>query len=137
VTPPILLYDGACGFCSAIVQFVLARDRKGTLRFAALDGPVGRAARGRHPQLEGVDSVVWVEQQPDGAQTVAVRSEAALRVARYLGGAWRLAGLARVVPGPIRDRAYGWVARHRHQVPGTRDRCWVPPPHQRGRFLDQ
>ena len=33
---PVLLYDGVCGFCNKTVQMILDNDRRGTLRFAAL-----------------------------------------------------------------------------------------------------
>lgn len=132
---PLLLYDGACGLCNATVRRVLRRDRTGTLRFASLQGPAGTAVRSRHPELEGVDSVVWVAADDSGRETVAVRSDAALHLAGYLGGPWRLALAARLVPRALRDRVYDWVARHRHRLPGA-DRCFVPPPETRARFLD-
>src|SRR5436189_6468845 len=97
----LLLYDGSCGFCARSVQFVLRHEsRRRTLRFAALDSEIGLEVRGRHPEIEGVDSVVWVE--PEGTiagERVLVRSAAVLCVLRYLDGVWRaLAGLAAVVP---------------------------------------
>lgn len=134
---PVLLYDGGCGFCAASVRFVLRHEGRHTLRFAPLDGEFGRAVRSRHPELAGVDSVVWVEpasgQRPESAQ---VRSAAALEVARYLGGAWRLAAVTRLVPGRLRDAAYDVIARHRHVLPGRADACLLlPPPEAQGRFL--
>ena len=97
---PVLLYDGTCGFCAESVQLVLRHDRRRTLRFAALQGAFGRTVRARHPELEGVDSVVWVEPPAEGRpEAVLVRSDAALRVARYLGGPFHLARLARA-PSP-------------------------------------
>lgn len=134
---PLLLYDGTCGFCSNTVQFVLRHDRRGTLRFAPLDGPTAGRVTARHPELHGVDSMVWVEPaRPGVPEAVAVRSDAALRVARYLGGGWHLARMAGLLPRALRDRAYDWVARHRHRLPGA-DRCYLPPPEMRARFLDE
>ena len=76
-------------------------------------------------------SVVLVE---DGA--LYVRSTAALRMARHLGfpGSWRWVFL--VVPSPLRDWVYEWVARHRYGWFGKRDTCMVPTPDVRARFLD-
>src|SRR5688500_7691993 len=54
----VLLYDGTCGLCNGAVQLVLRHDRRGTLRFAPLQGEFGRAAFARHPEIQGVDSVV-------------------------------------------------------------------------------
>ena len=134
---PVLLYDGTCGFCADSVQLVLRHDRRGTLRFAALDGEYGRQVRARHPGLRGVDSMVWVEPQSGGeAERVLVRSDAALRVARYLGGPFHLARLAAVLPRRVRDAAYALVARHRHRLTAGGPRCLIPPPDVRARFLD-
>jgi predicted DCC family thiol-disulfide oxidoreductase YuxK len=119
------------------VQFVLRHDRRGTLRFAALQGDFGRAVRARHPELEDVDSMVWVEPEgPGSAERVLVRSDAALRVARYLGGPFHLARISALLPRGVRDSAYALVARHRHRLTPGGPRCLVPPPAVRARFLD-
>ena len=65
-----------------------------------------------------------------------VRSNAAIRLARYLRWPWRLLGAAWIVPRPIRDHAYDWVARNRYRWFGRRDTCLVPTPALRSRFLD-
>lgn len=65
-----------------------------------------------------------------------MRSAAALRVARYIRGVWALALAAWLVPRPLRDAAYGLVARHRHRLPGGAGACFVPTPEVRARFLD-
>jgi predicted DCC family thiol-disulfide oxidoreductase YuxK len=117
------------------VRFVLRHERRRTLRFAALGGAHARGVVAGHPELAGADSVVWVE--PAAAsrpERVFVRSAAALRVAGYLGGAWRLLLVARVVPRPVRDAVYDLVARHRHRLTGGT--CVVPGPGERSRFLD-
>ena len=134
---PVLLYDGLCGFCDGTVQFILERDRRRTLRFATLQGDFARDVIARHPEVAGVDSLVLVE--PDvasGRENVYVRSEGALRVARYLGGGWHLARAVAIVPRFLRDRAYDAFARIRYRVFGRYDSCPIPTPEQRARFID-
>ncbi|HET9039813.1 MAG TPA: DCC1-like thiol-disulfide oxidoreductase family protein [Gemmatimonadales bacterium] len=134
---PVLLYDGTCGFCAESVQLVLRHDRRQTLRFAALQGAFGAAARARHPELGHVDSVVWLEPaSASGPERVLVRSDAALRVATYLGGWFTLARVGRLVPRAVRDRAYDLIARHRHRLLAAGPSCLVPPAEVRARFLD-
>ena len=139
--PALLLFDGSCGFCARSVQFVLRHERRRqSLRFASLESPTGRAVRARHPELEGVDSVVWYEPRTTASgEQVLVRSAAVVRVLAYLGGSWRIASwLAALVPRALRDWAYDFVARHRHEL--TRNRlnaaCLLPTPEQRVRFVD-
>ncbi len=134
---PLLLYDGTCGLCSASVQFILRHERQHTLRFATLEGAVGSDIRRRHSQLHGVDSMVWVEPPSGGhAETVSVKSAAALRAARYMGGPWRLLAVGRLLPPKLRDGIYDWIAQHRHSLSASAPQCFVPAPHQTSRFLD-
>ena len=137
----LLLYDGTCGFCAESVQFVLRHDRRRrALRFASLQGPTGSDVRGRHPALETVDSVIWYEPAAPGGggrEVILVRSSAVLHVLRYLGGAWRLlAWLGALVPRPVRDGAYDFVARHRHKLVRGAPMCVIPTEEQRPRFID-
>jgi predicted DCC family thiol-disulfide oxidoreductase YuxK len=134
---PLLFYDGECGVCTRSVRLVLRHDRAGTLRFASLRGEHGAALSRRHPELSGVDSMIWVD-QPEGGnrERLLLRSDAALEVARYLGGWWRLFGVLRMVPRRLRDWFYDWFARNRHSFGGRPEACTVPGPEERARFLD-
>ena len=134
----ILLYDGTCGFCAKSVQFVLAREkRRHTLRFAPLQSDLGVDVQRRHPELVGVDSVIWLEPAAGGApESVSVRSTAVFHVLRYLGGVWTvLAGLGSIVPRFVRDAVYDLVARHRHKIIRADPSCLLPSPEQRARFI--
>ena len=136
---PILLYDGDCGFCARSVQFVLHRDKSNaTLRFASLQGSIGVAVRSSYPKFSSIDSLVWYEPAlPDGHAVVLVRSAAVLRVLRYLGGVWWvLAVVGGIVPRPMRDLAYDFVARRRRNLVRAGEYCINPTAEQRTRFLD-
>jgi predicted DCC family thiol-disulfide oxidoreductase YuxK len=133
---PVLLYDGICGFCNGAVQTILRLDPGGTLRFAALQGEFGSDVIARHPDLAGVDSVVFVDDPGGPGERVTIRSAAALRVAEYLGGWWRPLLVAGAIPAPIRDRLYDGFARVRYRIFGTHDTCPIPAPEVRARFLD-
>jgi predicted DCC family thiol-disulfide oxidoreductase YuxK len=132
----VMLYDGTCGLCASSVQFILRHERQRSLRFAPLQGAFAKAVRSRHPELHDVDSMVWVEPARQGAvESTYVRSAAVLRAAQYVGGAWRLAAIGWIVPRPLRDAIYNFVARHRHRVFGA-EQCYLPPPDVRARFIE-
>jgi predicted DCC family thiol-disulfide oxidoreductase YuxK len=136
-TASVLLYDGVCGFCNRYVQMILKHDRRGTMRFAALQSEFAKAVMERHPALNGFDTVVLLETVPDtGEERVSIRSTAALRVAAYLGGWWRLLLVTYAIPTPIRDCFYALFARYRYKIFGQYDRCILPPANVRSRFLD-
>jgi predicted DCC family thiol-disulfide oxidoreductase YuxK len=57
--------------------------------------------------------------------------------ATYLGGGWRwMARVGRLVPRKLRDAVYDLVARNRHRLARRSERCLLPTPEQRRRFLD-
>lgn len=134
--PPVLLYDGVCTFCNGAVQTILRLDPRGTLQFASLQSDYARAIITRHPFLADIDSVVFVENPDQPSERVFVKSAAALRVADYLGGPWRLLTVAGAIPTPILDWLYDGFARIRYRVFGTHDTCPIPPPEVRARFRD-
>ncbi|WP_082969329.1 thiol-disulfide oxidoreductase DCC family protein [Mycobacterium kyorinense] len=133
---PVLLYDGVCGFCNRGVQLILRLDRNGTLRFAALDSDYAQRVLRNHPQLVGVDSVVFVDDPGQASERVAVRSQAVFRVVVYLGCPWKVLTVARVVPASLLDWLYDRFADIRYRVFGKYDACPVPSPEVRSRFLD-
>ena len=134
---PVLLYDGVCGLCNKSVQMILDHDERKEMRFAALQSDYGKQVISRHPELEKVDSIVFVERK-SGAddERVFIRSDAALRVASYLGGAWKLLLIFRIVPRPVRDFFYNLCAKYRYKFFGKYDSCMLPSPDVRSRFLD-
>jgi predicted DCC family thiol-disulfide oxidoreductase YuxK len=121
---PILLFDGSCGLCTRTVQQVLRADRKRVLRFASLQGEYARKLVGRHPMLEGVDSMGWVEPKAEGGEQVFIRSEAVLRLGRYLGFPTSVF-MGRLIPRPLRDRLYDWIAKRRHRWFATQPACSI------------
>lgn len=135
---PIILYDGVCGLCNRLVQFLLKHDREGRLRFASLQSDFAATVLGRHgidpTDLDTVHVVVNYD-QPD--ERVLQRSNAILRAGRELGGFWGASSsIARVVPRPLRDIVYKLVATNRYRMFGKYDTCMLPDPSQRSRFLD-
>lgn len=137
-TNPIILYDGVCGLCNRLVQFLLKHDREGRLRFASLQSDFAAKVLGRHgidpKDLDTVHVVVNYD-QPD--EHVLQRSDAILRAGRELGGFYGASSsIARVVPRPLRDIVYKLVATNRYRVFGKYDTCMLPDPGQRSHFLD-
>ena len=129
---PLVLFDGYCNLCNGAVRFIIARDPAARFRFAALDSAAAAARLARVPRPEPLpDSVLLLD-----ADGLHARSEAALRIARGLTGAWPLlAAVARLVPRSLRDVVYDVVARHRHRWFGRRETCLVPTPDLAARFL--
>ena len=105
--------------------------------FAPLQGEYARSVLTRHPDLIGVDSLVFIEPGGlDSDERVFVRSDAGLRLMKYLGGSWRFALVAYVIPRFIRDFLYDQFAKRRYRWFGRYDTCMLPTPEVQSRFLD-
>lgn len=131
----VLLYDGVCGFCNRTVQAIIHYDLRREMKFAALQSGYGKSVVARHPELYKVDSLVLVERL-NGEERISTHSTAGLRIAAYLGRAWRLLLIAYIVPRPIRDFFYNLFARYRYRLFGKYESCPLPSPEIRNRFLD-
>jgi predicted DCC family thiol-disulfide oxidoreductase YuxK len=140
---PIILYDGVCGLCNRLNQFVLRRDREDIFRFASLQSPLAARILARHGvNPQDLDSVYVVlnhdltkEAQAD--ERLLPRSDAAIFVLKRLGGIWKVLGLfVQFLPRFLRDWGYRVVARNRYRVFGRFETCMLPSARDRSKFID-
>lgn len=134
---PVLLYDGECGLCRALVRRLARADQAGRLRYAPLQGTFGQLTLRRLglPTAD-FDSLLFL---PTAAATeFHTRTNGVLAVLALLGpGTSRVASLARRVPSSWRDAAYRLVARVRYRIFGRVDYVAgeAPGPELAGRFI--
>ena len=128
---PVLLFDGVCNLCNGSVQWVLRHDARAQFRFAALQSDTGQALLRRFGlDPAQLDTVVLVD-----GDRIFLRSDAPLEVARRLGGGWALLYIFKVLPRPLRNAVYDWVARHRYRWFGREESCMLPRLEWKGRFV--
>ncbi len=127
---PVLFYDGDCGLCARSVQWALKHDRRGELRFSPLQGDAYLTlVKGERPV--SLDSLILAD-----STGVYTHSSGVLRMMFHLGGIWRpLSFVGRIIPLPIRDAMYRFVAKRRIAWFGTANHCDIPSPQNRVRFL--
>ncbi|GAA3402918.1 thiol-disulfide oxidoreductase DCC family protein [Paenibacillus hodogayensis] len=80
-TGSIILFDGECNLCHAVVRFVISRDPKRRFRFAALDSEAGLALRGSNGIRPSGPAAV----PPTGGMTAGKASSAEERSPRTAG----------------------------------------------------
>jgi predicted DCC family thiol-disulfide oxidoreductase YuxK len=131
MTHPVIVFDAHCVLCSSHARFVLRHDRRGYFRLASMQGETG-ATLYRRFGIDPADPDTLIVVDGDKALH---DSDAILAIWRRLGWPWRAAGMFVLVPRRARDPFYRWVARHRYQLFGRRETCWVPTPAQRDRLL--
>lgn len=128
----IIVFDAQCLLCNGWVRFLLKHDRRAVFRFASIQGTAGRALLDQAGlQVDGLQTLLLVDGERNWQHTTAI-----LRVLHALGWPWRLAWVGWLVPAPLRDAAYRWVARHRYRIFGRSETCLLPPPDHATRFLD-
>ena len=130
---PILLFDGHCNFCNAWVRLIVNRDNSKKILFAPLQSPVGRKMLEEHQiDVNYADSLVFFEEEG-----FSVSSTAALRIFSYLRGWERHLQLLAIVPCPLRDAFYHFMAKYRYKWFGRSEQCMIPTPELRERFLTE
>ncbi len=134
---PIVLYDGVCGLCNRLVQFLLQRDTHDHFRFASLQSALGQQILTRHgADPLDLDTFYVVLDYGQASERLLARSEGIVYALTTLGGIWKIAAVGKALPGAIRDGLYNFVARHRYQVFGKHESCMLPAPKDRAKFLD-
>jgi predicted DCC family thiol-disulfide oxidoreductase YuxK len=127
----IVVFDAHCLLCSGSVQFLLRHDHRRRLRFATIQSDAGRALLAK----AGIDAVDPESFVLVGEARIWTGSAAVLRVAHALGWPWRLAWIAWIVPAPLRDALYRWIARHRYRWFGRSEQCFLPEAADATRFI--
>lgn len=130
---PILLFDGHCNLCNAWVKFIVNRDPLGKIRFASLQSKAGRRLLEEHKIDENyIESLVFFEEKK-----YSVSSYGALRTLSYLDGWERHLIFLAIVPRPLRDLVYSFIASNRYRWFGRREQCMISTTELSKRFLPE
>lgn len=128
---PIVLFDGVCNYCNAMVNFAIRNDKKAVIKFAPLQSEAGRMLKEKFRVDPRIDSVIFVD---DGK--AYTHSDAAIRITKYLNWPSKALYAFKIVPRFIREPLYKWIARNRYKWFGKKDTCMVPGHGIIERFLD-
>ena len=135
VHPPtrslIVLYDGQCSFCNGATQWIIARDRTAKVSFAAIEGELGQRLIQQFHIHTNLESLICIDNNK-----AYLYSSGAIRITKYLDGAWKLIYLLTIIPPFIRNPFYRLFAKHRFRWFGKQQACLLPTPEIRQRFLD-
>jgi len=128
----IILFDGVCNLCDSVVQFVIKHDKKDMFRFVALQSELGQEIL-KHIGINptNIDSIILYE--PGIAYYY--KSQAALEIAKNLGGILHFGTIFRIIPAGIRNQHYDNIAKNRYKWYGKKESCMVPTLELKSKFL--
>ena len=129
----IVLIDGVCHLCQGLVRFIIPRDPAGKFMFASLQSETAQKlidSKGIKLEHGHLSTVVLLEKGVYYTESAAV-----LRIARGLRFPWPVAYGFVLVPSPLRNALYRFVARNRYRWFGQDEQCLIPTPDIKRRFL--
>ena len=128
----IILFDGVCNLCNSSVQYIIKNDKKDLFRFVALQSALGQEILNYIGiDSKNIDSIVLYEP----GLAYYYKSEAALQIAKNLGGLFSLAIIFNIIPTGIRNQLYDYIAKNRYKWYGKKDSCMLPTPELKTKFL--
>ena len=126
----IVFYDGECGFCQGIVQFVLSNDKRGNIHFAKIQSEF------TNNFFDNLN-----EPRPDlstfyfySKGKLFKKSSAALMLSLKLKFPFPLFSVFLIVPFFIRDFVYDIVAKNRFNIASKS--CYIPTIEEKSRFIN-
>lgn len=131
----IVFFDGYCGLCSGVVDYLMARDLNRKLVYAPLQGETADRVL-TEAERSDLDTVIVVRDAGLPSMVKLRKSDAVLEAASLLSPDFAaLAKSAKVFPRALRDMVYDTVARNRFRLFGRRDSCRAPNAEERALFL--
>ena len=129
----IILFDGVCNLCDTAVQFIIKHDKKDIFRFVALQSDLGQEII-KHIGIDSqkVDSIILY--QPGIAYYY--KSEAALEIAKSLGGIYYFGTLFSILPTSFNNCIYDYISKNRYKWYGKKQSCMIPTKELQAKFLE-
>lgn len=128
----IILFDGICNLCDATVQYIIKHDKKDIFRFVPLQSELGQQIVNYiGVDTSKTDSILLY--QPGYAYYY--KAEAALLIAKELGGIVSLLSIFSFLPKTFLNTVYDYVARNRYKWYGKKQECMIPTPEMKAKFL--
>lgn len=127
----VVFFDGDCGVCNFWVQWILERDSKDQFMFASLQSEFGQ----KFLSERGLDTKVFNTMylwKPNSYYLI--KSKAVLEIARLLGGVYQLSVIGKIIPSFLSDKLYDVVSKNRMKL--ANQKCYLPTPHQRKKFIE-
>ncbi len=127
---PLIIYDGACGFCNRTVRLIAALDKAKRFYFAPNSGETAsRLLRRFNIEGEEHHTLIFIYRN-----AYFTRSRAVIEICNHIRHLKWLGILLRCLPFSLREWGYRQIAHRRYWF-GRTDSCPLPPAQLRKHFL--
>ncbi|MES2434213.1 MAG: DCC1-like thiol-disulfide oxidoreductase family protein [Pseudomonadota bacterium] len=118
----LIVFDGACVFCSSFFRFMVKHDRAQTFHYATAQSPLGQALYKalNLPLIDFETNLVITNGK------IHQRLDAFAAAMAELPNPWRFARISRHLPKALKDAIYKPIARNRYRIFGRYDTCLIP-----------
>jgi|TARA_B110000240_G_C13281387_1_gene360232 predicted DCC family thiol-disulfide oxidoreductase YuxK len=128
----IVFYDGICSFCNGLVVFLLKHERRNNMSFCALQSEFAKSFLKDFDVQMNQDTIYYYYNGK-----LYKTSEAIKKIARNLKPPYLIISyFLAITPKFIREYFYKFFAKNRYKWFGKKDKCQIPSPEDRLRFLD-
>ncbi len=128
----IILFDGVCNLCNSSINYVIAHDKQDVFRFVSLQSNLGETIQ-EYLGIENKSLDTIILYVPNEAYYI--KSTAAIKIMNEFTGLWKLTRVFLILPSPIRDLVYNYIAKNRYKWYGKQESCRIPTPELNAKFL--
>ena len=128
----ILFFDGHCNLCNWAVNLLIRLDRRKILFYAPLSGATAKELALSVDHNKANQSVVYFRNK----ERIFKLSDAVIEVCTDIFPLGKVFYIFKLIPRFIRDSLYKWIAKHRYSFFGKKEKCRLPTPEEKERFLD-
>jgi len=130
-TYPVAVMDGGCALCTFGARLIDRFDKTNCIRICPVQTTLGRALLA-HYEMDPNDPESWIFLKDGVAWT---SFDAWIKAGETVGGIGNLMRICWIIPRPIRDWVYRYIARNRIAVFGRADMCSLPSPSLSARLI--
>lgn len=125
----MIFYDGDCGFCNATVSFVLKNRKHDNFLFIPMQSDRAKNELSEFDvDLTTLSTFYFLKDAK-----LYQKSNAALQLCKELKRPLNLLSALLIVPRPIRDFVYNWIAKRRLRL--SKQKCYLPSEEERKLFI--
>lgn len=129
---PLLFFDGVCNLCNSSVQFIIQRDKQEKFKFASIQSDAAKEILLQFSKNNShLDSLFLIHND-----RIYEKSSAILRIVKILGGLYKLGMVLWIIPKPVRDWMYDYIAKNRFIWYGKKESCMLPTAEFKSRFIN-